>query len=339
MRQGKSASPRGLQKAAVFLIAIGPELAARVFRHMEQDEVELLSLEIARQRQVLPAHRDAVLHEFYQLAVAQEYISTGGLEYARALLERALGPAKAGEIVERLVASLQVRPFDFARKTDPSQLLSFLQGEHPQTIALVLAYLRPEQAATILSALPPERQVDVVRRIAIMDRTSPDVLQEIERVLERQVVSLTGANLAVAGGVDALVEVLNRVDRTTERTIVESLLVLSPDLAEEVKKRLFLFEDIVHLDDRSLQRVLREVDMNRDLPLALKTASDEVKQKIFRNISKRAGENLRENIELLGPVRLRDVEEAQAKIVNIIRRLEEQEEIVISRGGKDEVLV
>ncbi|BDG61375.1 flagellar motor switch protein FliG [Caldinitratiruptor microaerophilus] len=323
----------------MFLIAIGPELAARVFRHMEQDEVELLSLEIARQRQVLPAHRDAVLHEFYQLAVAQEYISTGGLEYARALLERALGPAKAGEIVERLVASLQVRPFDFARKTDPSQLLSFLQGEHPQTIALVLAYLRPEQAATILSALPPERQVDVVRRIAIMDRTSPDVLQEIERVLERQVVSLTGANLAVAGGVDALVEVLNRVDRTTERTIVESLLVLSPDLAEEVKKRLFLFEDIVHLDDRSLQRVLREVDMNRDLPLALKTASDEVKQKIFRNISKRAGENLRENIELLGPVRLRDVEEAQAKIVNIIRRLEEQEEIVISRGGKDEVLV
>ncbi|BDG60328.1 hypothetical protein caldi_14180 [Caldinitratiruptor microaerophilus] len=179
----------------------------------------------------------------------------------------------------------------------------------------------------------------MVRRIAIMDRTSPDVVQEVERVLERRVVSTAGADLAAAGGVDALVEVLNRVDRTTERTIMESLSVQRPELAEEVKKRLFLFEDIVHLDDRSLQRVLREVDMNRDLPLALKTASDEVKQKIFRNISKRAGENLRENIELLGPVRLRDVEEAQAKIVGIIRRLEEQDEIVIRRGSKDEILV
>ncbi|WP_264844749.1 flagellar motor switch protein FliG [Caldinitratiruptor microaerophilus] len=329
----------GVEKAALFLIAIGPQLAARVFQHLRQDEVELLSLVIARRQQVSRAVQDAVMHEFYQLAAAQTHVVRGGIEYARSLLERVLPAAKAKEVVDRLTASLQTRPFNVARKADPGQLLSFIQGEHSQTIALVLAHLQPDQAAVVLSALPPERQVEVVQRIAHMDWTSPDILREVEQVLERKLASLVSEDLAAAGGVESLVEILNHVDRTTERTIMEWLSVQSPELAEEVKKRLFLFEDIVRLDDRSLQRVLREVDMNRDLPLALKTASDEVKQKIFRNISKRAGENLRENIELLGPVRLRDVEEAQAKIVNIIRRLEEQEEIVISRGGKDEVLV
>lgn len=329
----------GKQKAAMFLIAIGPELAAKVFKHLSQEEIEIVSLEIANQREVPPPRRDAVLHEFYQLAVAQEYISHGGLDYARSILEKALGPAKAMEILQRLTASLQVRPFDFMRKADPGQVLSFIQNEHPQTIALIMAYLHPEQAAVILSALPPERQVDVARRIAIMDRTSPDVLHEVERVLERKLASLVSQDFTAAGGVENVVEILNRVDRTTEKTIMEALSIQDPVLAEEIKKRMFLFEDIVHLDNRSVQRVLREVDMSRDLPLALKVASDEVKQKIFQNISKRAGENLRENMEFLGPVRLRDVEEAQQKIVNIIRRLEEEGEIIIARGGGEDIVV
>ncbi|MFO7256022.1 MAG: flagellar motor switch protein FliG [Bacillota bacterium] len=329
----------GRQKAAIFMIALGPEMAARVFRHLKPDEMETISLEIANQRTVTPDERDLVLQEFYQMAIAQSYIASGGLDYARELLEKALGPAKAMEILQRLTASLQVRPFDLIRKTDPSQLLSFIQNEHPQTIALIMAYLHPDQAATVLSALPPERQADVARRIAIMDRTSPEVLKEVERVLERKLASLVSQDYTVAGGVEAVVEILNRVDRGTEKTIMEALAVQDPALADEIKKRMFLFEDIVHLDNRTVQRILREVDMNRDLPLALKVASEEVKQKIFRNISKRAAENLRESMEYLGPVRLRDVEEAQTKIVNIIRRLEEEGEIVIARGGGDDIVV
>lgn len=329
----------GRQKAAIFMIALGPEMAAKVFRHLKPDEMETISLEIANQRTVTPDERDMVLQEFYQMAIAQSYIAAGGLDYARELLEKALGPAKAMEILQRLTASLQVRPFDLIRKADPSQLLSFIQNEHPQTIALIMAYLHPDQAATVLSALPPERQADVARRIAIMDRTSPEVLKEVERVLERKLASLVSQDYTVAGGVEAVVEILNRVDRGTEKTIMEALAVQDPSLADEIKKRMFLFEDIVHLDNRTVQRILREVDMNRDLPLALKVASEEVKQKIFRNISKRAAENLRESMEYLGPVRLRDVEEAQAKIVNIIRRLEEEGEIVIARGGGDDIVV
>jgi flagellar motor switch protein FliG len=241
-------------------------------------------------------------------------------------------------IINRLTTSLQIRPFDFARKTDPGQLLNFIQNEHPQTIALIMAYLQPEQAAMIISALPPERQVDVAKRIATMDRTSPDVLKDVERILERKLSSLVTQDFTTAGGVDAIVEVLNRVDRSTERTIVENLEVQDPELAEEIKKRMFVFEDIVLLDDRSLQLVLREVD-NKDLALSLKASSSEVAGKIYKNISKRAGEMLREEIEYMGPVRIRDVEEAQQKIVNNIRRLEEAGEIVISRGRGDEIIV
>lgn len=329
----------GRQKAAILLIGLGPELAARVFRHLHQGEIEAVSLEIANQRSVAPEDRDAVMTEFYQMAMAQQYISAGGMDYARELLEKALGPQKAMEILQRLTASLQVRPFDFIRKADPSQILSFIQNEHPQTIALIMAYLHPDQASAILSSLPPDRQADVARRIAIMDRTSPEVLKEVERVLERKLSSLVSEDYTAAGGVESVVEVLNRVDRSTEKTIMEALAVQDPALAEEIKKRMFLFEDIVALDNRSVQRVLREVDMNRDLPLALKIASEEVKQKIFRNISRRAAENLREAMEYLGPVRLRDVEEAQTRIVNIIRRLEEEGEIVVGRGGGDDIVV
>jgi flagellar motor switch protein FliG len=330
----------GRQKAAILLISLGPELSAKIFGQLQEAEIEAISLEIASQRQIAPDVREKVLYEFYQIYQAQQFISQGGIEYAREILERALGQQKAVEILTRLTASLQTRPFDMVRKADPNQLLSFISGEHPQTIALIMAYLQPEQAAIVLSSLPPERQADVARRIAIMDRTSPEVLKEVEKVLERKLASMVSQDFTTAGGVESVVEVLNRVDRSTEKIIMESLAVQDPALADEIKKRMFLFEDIVSLDNRSLQRVLREVDLARDLPLALKVASDEVKRKVYANISRRAQENLREAMDYLGPVRLRDVEEAQTKIVNIIRKLEEMGEIVVgSRGGGEDIVV
>lgn len=328
----------GKQKAAILLIALGPDISAQVLKHMREDEIEKLTLEIANQRKLSQEQKDKVLAEFHQMCLAKEYISNGGLDYAREVLEKALGSEKAVSIINRLTTSLQIRPFDFARKTDPSQLLNFIQNEHPQTIALIMAYLQPEQSAAIVSSLPPERQVDVARRIATMDRTSPDVIRDVERILERKLSSLVTQDFTAAGGVDSIVEILNRVDRTTERTIIENMEVQNPELAEEIKKRMFVFEDIVLLDDRSLQLVLREID-NKDLALALKATSSEVANKIYKNISKRAAEMLKEEIEYMGPVRIRDVEESQQKIVNNIRRLEESGEIVVSRGKGDEIIV
>ena len=326
------------QKAAILLIALGPDLSAHVLKHLREDEIEKLTLEIANQRKVSQKQKDKVIAEFHQMAIAKDYISAGGLDYAREVLEKALGAEKAVTIINRLTSSLQIRPFDFARKTDPAQLLNFIQNEHPQTISLIMAYLHPDQAAAIISSLPPERQIDVAKRIATMDRTSPDILQDVERILERKLSSLVTQDFTAAGGVDSIVEVLNRVDRTTERTIIESLEVQSPELAEEIKRRMFVFEDIVLLDDRSLQLVLREID-SKDLSLSLKASSTEVSEKIFKNMSKRAAEMLREEIEYMGPVRIRDVEEAQQKVVGVIRRLEEAGEIVVSRGKGDEIIV
>ncbi|ADI01733.1 MAG TPA: flagellar motor switch protein FliG [Syntrophothermus lipocalidus] len=328
----------GKQKAANFLIFLGPEKSAKIFKHLNESEIEELTLEIANVRKITGDRVDDVFREFYEMALANQYIAQGGIEYAKELLEKALGPQKAVEILSRISASLQVRPFDFARKTEPAQLLNFIQAEHPQTIALVLAYLEPEKASIILSALPPDKQSDVARRIALMDTTSPDAIKEVERVLERKLSSVIPHEVTSAGGVKSLVEILNRVDRATEKTILEALEVQDPELAEEVKRLMFVFEDIVTMDDRSVQRVLREVE-SHDLALALKGASDEVATKIFNNMSKRAGEMLREDIQFMGPVRLRDVEEAQQRIVNIIRKLEDAGEIVIARGGGDEIIV
>lgn len=320
------------------LISLGPELSAQIFKHLEEEEIEQLTLEIANIRRIPPEKRDEVYQEFYQMCLANEYISQGGIEYARELLEKALGSDKATEIIGRLTASLQVRPFDFIRKTDPAQLLNFIQGEHPQTIALIMAYLEPEQAAAVLSSLPAERQAEVARRIALMDRTSPEILRDVEKVLQRKLSSIVTQDYTSAGGVKSLVDVLNRVDRATEKTIMEALEVQDPELADEVKKLMFVFEDIVQLDDRAVQLILREVETH-DLALALKGAGEEVMSKIERNISKRAAQMLKEDIEYMGPVRLRDVEEAQQKIVAIIRRLEEQGQIIITRGGRDEIIV
>ncbi|WP_378957108.1 flagellar motor switch protein FliG [Pelosinus sp. sgz500959] len=326
------------QKAAILLIALGPDVSSQIFKYLREDEIDKLTLEIANQRKVPQDQKDKILNEFHQMLMAKDYISSGGLDYAREILEKALGSEKAVAIINRLTANLQIRPFDFARKTDPSQLLNFIQNEHPQTIALIMSYLQPEQSGVILSSLPPDRQVDVAKRIATMDRTSPDVLKDVERILERKLSSLVTQDFTTAGGVDSIVEVLNRVDRTTERTIIENLEIQDPELAEEIKRRMFVFEDIVLLDDRSLQLVLREID-SKDLGLALKASSNEVGEKIYKNMSKRAADMLREEIEYMGPVRIRDVEEAQQKIVNVIRRLEESGEIVVARGKGDELIV
>lgn len=328
----------GKQKAANLLIFLGPEKSAKIFKHMTEEEVEQLTLEIASVRQVTPEKMDEIYREFYEMCLASQYIGQGGIAYAKEVLEKAYGPEKTMEIISRISASLQVRPFDFVRKTEPSQLLNFIQSEHPQTIALILAYLEPEKAASILSALPPEQQADVAKRIALMDTTSPEVIKEVERVLERKLSSIAPQEMTSAGGIKSVVEIINRVDRGTEKTIIEALEVQDPELAEEIKKLMFVFEDIVMLDNRSVQRVLREVE-SQDLALALKGASSEVAQKIFSNMSSRAAEMLKEDIEFMGPVRLRDVEEAQQRIVNVIRRLEEAGEIVIARGGGDEIIV
>ena len=326
------------EKAAILFIALGPEYSAKLFQHLDDEEIEKITLEIANHKQVSAEQKAQVVSEFYQMAMARDYISTGGLEYAQSVLEKALGADKAMDIINRLTTSLQVRPFDFLRKTDPSQLMNFIQNEHPQTIALIMAYLDPDQAATVLGSLPPEQQADVAKRIAQMDRTSPDIIREVERVLERKLSTLVTQDFTTAGGVKAIVEVLNRVDRTTEKSIVETLEVDNPELAEEIKRLMFVFEDIVQLDDRSLQMVLREVD-TKDLSLALKATPKEVADKVYKNMSKRAADMLREEIEFMGPVKIRDVEEAQQKVVNVIRTLEDKGEIVISRGQGDEMIV
>ncbi|MCI9278202.1 flagellar motor switch protein FliG [bacterium D16-50] len=335
---GNEPGLRGLQKAAILLIALGPERSAGIFKHLKEDEIEELTLEIANTRSVTPQVKEDVINEFYEVCLAQQYIAEGGITYARDLLEKALGSEKAMDVIGKLTASLQVKPFEFVRKTDATQLINFIQDEHPQTIALILSYLAPQQAAMIVSALPPERQADVARRIAVMDRTSPDVIKEVEKVLESKVASLVNQDYTIIGGVDAVVEILNTVDRGTERHIMETLETEEPELAEEIRKKMFVFEDILLLDDRAIQRVLRDVE-NNDLAVALKNANEEVQGKILNNVSKRLAVMIKEDMEFMGPVRMKDVEEAQQKIVNIIRKLEDSGEIVISRGGGDEIVV
>lgn len=334
----KNTEITGVQKAAILLIALGPEKSANIFKHLKEDEIEQLTLEIANTRSVSPATKEQVLDEFYEICLAQQYIAEGGIAYAKELLEKALGEEKAKDVIGKLTASLQVRPFEFVRKTDASQMLNFIQDEHPQTIALILSYLSSGQASAIISALPPDKQADVAKRIAQMDRTSPDVIKEVERVLERKLSSLVNQDYTIVGGVDAIVSILNTVDRGTEKHIMETLEIEEPELADEIRRKMFVFEDIISLDDRSIQRVLREVD-NNDLAVALKGAGEEVQNVIFNNLSKRLATMIREDMEFMGPVRLKDVEEAQQKIVNIIRKLEDSAEIIISRGGGDEIIV
>ncbi|MFQ3543334.1 flagellar motor switch protein FliG [Halobacillus rhizosphaerae] len=328
----------GKQKAAVLLISLGPDVAAQVYQHLSEEEMERLTLEISSVQKVNSKEKEEILEQFHQIAVAQDYISQGGIGYARTVLEKAVGSEEATNIIGRLTSSLQVKPFDFARRADPGQILNFIQNEHPQTIALVLSYLDAAQSGQILSELPQELQADIARRIATMDSTSPEIISQVEQILEKKLSTTVTQDYTETGGIQAVVEVLNGVDRSTERTILDSLEIQDPELAEEIKKRMFVFEDIVTLDNRAIQRVIREVE-NEDLRLSLKVSSDEVKDLVFNNMSQRMSETFQEEMDVMGPVRLRDVEEAQTRVVTAIRRLEDVGEIVVARGGGDDIIV
>jgi flagellar motor switch protein FliG len=328
----------GREKAAILLISLGPEKSAQIFKHLREEEIESLTLEIANTNTVLPETKDAILDEFYQICLAQQYITEGGIAYAKNILEKALGEAKAYEILSKLTVSLQVRPFDFIRKTDATQITNFIQSEHPQTIALILSYLRPKQAAEVISNLPPEKQADVARRIAIMEVTSPDVIKEVERVFEKKLSALMTEDYTQVGGVDSVVDILNAVDRGTEKRIMETLEVEDIELSEEIRRKMFVFEDILSLGSRDVQQVLREVDQ-KDLALALRICSEELKNHIFANLSKRLASMIQEDMDFMGPIRRSDVDEAQMKIVNIVRRLQDSGEIIVARGGGDDVIV
>lgn len=329
----------GKTKAAILLITLGPEKSAKIFKHLKEEEIEALTLEIANISSVMPDVKEAVLNEFYQICIAQQYITEGGISYAKQVLEKALGEERAFQVISKLTVSLKTRPFDFIRKADPDQILNFIQHEHPQIIALILSYIKPQQAAQILAELNPEKQADVARRIAIMDRTSPEVVKEIEKALEKKLSNLMTEDYTTVGGVDSVVEILNSVDRTTEKNIMETLETEDADLSEEIKRKMFVFEDIITLDNRSIQTILRQDIDNRELAIALKGSSPDVQSVIFANISKRLAAMIREDMDYMGPVRKADVEEAQQKIVNIIRRLQDAGEIIIARGGGDEIIV
>ncbi|MFW5962207.1 MAG: flagellar motor switch protein FliG [bacterium] len=327
----------GKQKAAILLITLGPNASAEVFKHLSDEEIEDLTLEIANIEKIDPSVKEDVLEEFSHLMEAKQSLNKGGMNYAREVLTKAVGDRKANEILEKLTSSLQVRPFDSIRKAESSQLVNFIQNEHPQTIALVMAYLSPEQSAEVLSSLPEMIQSEVARRIAEMDRTTPEVIKNVEKVLEKKMSAVTGGQIR-AGGIESTVNILNFVDRATEKNIIEQLEEEKPPLAEEIKKRMFVFEDIVMLDNQAIQLLLREVD-NQDVALSLKTSSSEVQDKIFDNMSKRASSMLKEDMNYMGPVKLRDVEDAQQRIVAEIRRLEDNGEIIIPRGGNDDIVV
>ena len=325
-------------KAAVLMIALGKEYSAKIYKHLNDEEIEQLTLSITGLSGVDTEMTEEVLDEFHDICVAQKYITEGGIDYARDVLVKAMGEEKADALLSRLSASLQVKPFDFVRRADSAQVLSFIQNEHPQTIALILSYLAPEQAASVLSSLNPEVQARVVERIATMTMVSPDYIREAERILEHKLSSVDLAENMSVGGVDTIVEILNSVDRSTEKGIMDSIEQDDPELAEEIRKKMFVFEDIVKLANLDMQRVIKEVD-NDVLTIALKGASDEIAKKIYENISNRLQEMIKENMEYMGPVRVRDVEEAQQKIVGIIRRLEDAGEIQVSRGGADDALI
>jgi flagellar motor switch protein FliG len=327
----------GKRKAAVIMAALGKDSAAEIYKYLTDSEVEIITMELANIGKIDTDLIDDVYRDFHEIGVAQQYITMGGVDYARSVLEEALGSARAEEVVQRLSTFLQVSPFDFVRRTDPQAITNFIINEHPQTIALVMAYLETNQASMLLGALDAEKQAEVAMRLALLDRTSPEVIREIERVMEKNLSAILSQEFSSAGGVESLVEVLNKVDRGTEKAILEALGDRDPELAEQVKNMMFVFEDIIHLDDRSVQQVLREVD-TKELSLALKGVSEEVATKVFKNMSKRAASMLQEEMEFMGPVRLKDVETAQQRIVNIIRQLEDQGDIIIVKGGEEELI-
>ena len=330
----------GRKKVALVLIALGPELASSILRHFDETEVEKIALEISSMKETEHDLVNNTLDEFYQLTRASELMALGGKDYAEQLLKEAFGTQKSTRLVGRMNHMLKSSslPFEDFRRADPTQIASLMQDEHPQTIALLLSYLKPEQASVILTQFNDDLQIEVATRMATIEQTGGDVIKEVEQILRSKFSSILEQKQTTrVGGLKNLAEVLNRVDRPTERNIIENLERFDADLAESVKKLMFVFGDLILLDDRSIQRLLRELD-TKDLALALKGANEDVKVAIFRNMSERASDMLQDDMDALGPVRLRDVEETQQKVVNIIRRLEESGEIVISHGGEDIVI-
>lgn len=330
---------RGLTKAAILVMSLPPESSAKLIKLLDEELVEEITREIAQMRMINPGDKKIVLEEFYNVALAQQYLELGGIGYARELLERAMPPDQARRILSTIEHQVFKQPFSFLQKTEGENLLTFLQEEHPQTIALVLAHLPPTKASEILSGLPGAKQLEVVARVANMEQTNPEVIREVEKGLEARLAGVVSQRLMKVGGVEAVAEILNLSDRTTEKTILESLENEDPDLVEQIRRLMFVFEDILLVNDKGIQSVLKEID-NDELALALKTASDELKDKIFGNMSERAAQLIKEDMDYMGPVRLRDVEAAQQKIVDVVRRLESAGEIIISgRGGEKDLVV
>lgn len=326
------------QKAAQIIISLGTDVASGVYKHLQEEEVEKLTYEITRQQVVSPTVADEVIEEFYGLCVAQKVYLEGGVAYAKNVLEKAFGVQQGTALLERVTKTLRTKAFEFVRKTDYKNLMNMIVNEHPQTIALILSYARADQASAIIAELPKEIRVDVVERIAKMDRTSPGTIHQVESILEKKFESLLTVDLLEIGGINYIAEIMNKIDRGTEKYIFDELGRKDPKLTEEIRKRMFIFEDIITLDPISIQKFLREVD-TKDMAIALKGANKEVLTVIFENMSQRMGETIKSEMEYLHNVRVRDVDEAQQKIVAIIRRLEEEGEVVITKGGKDDLIV
>ena len=338
MVEQKIQGPTGIRKAAVLLLSLDQELAAKVMSQLTREEVEKVSIEIARLKDATKEERDKVLEEFYHLNVASRYVAQGGVAYARNLLEKSLPPRECEDILRVVEDSVQQVPFSFLRKAESENLLTFIQDEHPQTIALILAHLGSQKSAEILMGLTQQKQTEVIKRIAAMDQTNPEVISEVEKGLESRLSDIVSQTFDKAGGVDSAAAILNLADRSTEKGILENLETDDPDLVEQIRRLMFVFEDIMLINDKGIQSVLKEVD-NDELALALKTASDDLKEKIFGNMSERASQLIKEDMEYMGPVRLSDVEAAQQKIVDIVRRLEDAGEIIIQgRGGESELV-
>ena len=326
------------EKAAVLLISLGREYSAALYKHLSDEEISDMTLSITTTRRVESDVREEIIDEFYEMCLAQKFIMEGGIDFAREILEKAIGPERAEEMIRKLSSSLQVRPFDFIRRVDSNQILNVIHNEHPQIIALVLSYIEPRQSAQIIASLPSDRQTEIISRISKMGSSSAEYVKEAERILERKITSMGYTDNIVVGGIDTIVDIVNALDRSSEKNILESLDVSDSELADEIRKRLFVFEDIAKLNNVTVQRVLREIS-NTDLAVALKMATEDVTKTIFTNISKRLQEMIKDDMEVMGPVRVRDVEEAQQRIVNVIRKLEDDGEIVIARGEGDELIV
>ncbi|MCX7614253.1 MAG: flagellar motor switch protein FliG [Clostridiales bacterium] len=335
IKQSSKFTPK--KKAAAVILSLGVDYASQIYKYLREDEIEQLTMEIAMLQDLTAERMEEALDEFYNLCLAQKFVTEGGIEYAREVLNKAMGPQGANNLIERVTKSLKTRAFDFLRKADPKHLVSFIQNEHPQTIALILSYLSPAQSSAIISDLPRELQVDVASRIATMDRTSPEIVKDVERALEKKFSSVVPMDFAEIGGVKYMAEILNSVDRGTEKYILEEMSKHEPKLTEEIRRRMFIFEDIASLDSMAIQRFLRDVD-TKDLLIALKGTSEEISNVFYANMSSRMSEMMKEDAQYLHGIRMVDVEEAQQKLVSVVRKLEESGEIFVSRGGKDEII-